>query len=72
MESNTQRIRSGQQSAQVFSRVGSSRFFEKLWAIALEEYDKEKGIGWEWQRVDGCMVKAPLAREAVGYNPTDI
>lgn len=32
----------------------------------------EKGIGWEWQGVDGCMVKAPLARKAVGYNPTDI
>ena len=46
-------------------------FFEKLWAMALEEYDKGKGIGWEWQSVDGCMVKAPLAREAVGHNPTD-
>jgi len=38
--------------------------------MALEEYDKEKGIGWEWQSVDGCMIKAPLAREAVGHNPT--
>ena len=46
-------------------------FFEELWAMALEEYDKEKGIGWEWQSVDGCMVKAPLAQEAVGHNPTD-
>ena len=29
------------------------------------------GIGWEWQSLDGCMVKAPLALEAVGKNPTD-
>ena len=71
MESSTQRIRSGQQSAQVFLRMGSSNFFEKLWAMVLEEYDKEKGIGWEWQSVDGCMIKAPLARETVGRNPTD-
>ena len=35
------------------------------------QHDKEKGIGWEWQSIDGCMVKAPLAREAVGHNPTD-
>lgn len=30
-----------------------------------------EGIGWEWQSVDGCMIKAPLARESVGHNPTD-
>ena len=39
--------------------------------MSLEEYDKEQGIDWEWQSVDGCMIKAPLAREAVGHNPTD-
>ena len=32
---------------------------------ALEE------IGWEWQSLDGCMIKAPLALEPVGKNPTD-
>ena len=46
-------------------------FFEKIWALGLEEYDELKGIGWEWQSLDGCMIKAPLAKEAVGKNPTD-
>ncbi len=30
-----------------------------------------EGIAWNWQSVDGALVKAPLAREAVGRNPTD-
>ena len=30
-----------------------------------------EGIGWEWQSLDGCMVKAPLALESVGRNPAD-
>lgn len=45
-------------------------FFERIWAKGLERYDELEGIGWEWQSVDGCMVKAPLAREFVGRNPT--
>lgn len=45
--------------------------FEKLWEAGLLKYDDLKGIGWEWQSIDGCMVKAPLAQEAVGRNPTD-
>ena len=54
-----------------FQEWEAAGFFEKLWTMALDEYDKEKGIGWEWQSVDGCMVKAPLAREATVHNPTD-
>ena len=54
-----------------FQKWEAAGFFEKLWAMSLEEYDKEQGIDWEWQSVDGCMIKAPLAREAVGHNPTD-
>ena len=45
--------------------------FEKIWSKGLEKYDELEGIGWEWQSLDGCMVKAPLALEAVGKNPTD-
>lgn len=30
-----------------------------------------EGIGWEWQSLDGCMEKTPLALESVGKNPTD-
>lgn len=46
-------------------------FFEKIWALGLGTYDELEGIGWEWQIADGCMVKAPLAGEAVGRNLTD-
>jgi hypothetical protein len=33
--------------------------------------DEVREPGREQQSVDGCIVKAPLAREAVGRNPTD-
>ena len=54
-----------------FQEWGEAGFFEKIWALGLEKYDELEGIGWQWQSVDGCMVKASLAREAVGRNPTD-
>ena len=54
-----------------FQEWGEAGFFEKIWGLGLEKYDELEGIGWQWQSVDGCMVKAPLAREAVGHNPTD-
>ncbi|TNJ54789.1 transposase [Paenibacillus hemerocallicola] len=37
----------------------------------LQTYDEMEGIGWEWQSIDGSLIKAPLALEAVGRNPTD-
>jgi putative transposase len=46
-------------------------FFEKMWAAGLEAYAELEGIGWEWQSIDGNLIKAPLALEAVGRNPTD-
>jgi hypothetical protein len=42
-----------------------------MWRAGLAEYDEMEGISWSWQSIDGAMVKAPLAREAVGPNPTD-
>jgi hypothetical protein len=30
-----------------------------------------EGIAWRWQSIDGAMMKAPLAQEQVGPNPTD-
>jgi transposase len=45
--------------------------FEALWKAGLAEYDQMQGIAWRWQSVDGAMMKAPLAQEAVGSNPTD-
>ena len=41
-------------------------FFLNLWRAGLCEYDEMEGIAWKWQSVDGSMVKAPLAQEAVG------
>lgn len=46
-------------------------FFEAVWKAGLAEYDEMQGIAWRWQSVDGAMMKAPLAQEAVGANPTD-
>ena len=46
-------------------------FFEALWQAGLAEYDELQGIAWRWQSIDGAMMKAPLAQEAVGANPTD-
>ncbi len=46
-------------------------FFLDLWKAGLAEYDELEGIAWEWQSVDGSTMKAPLAQEAVGPNPTD-
>jgi len=34
--------------------------FQKLWTMALEDYDELKGIDWSWQSMDGAMTKAPL------------
>jgi len=45
--------------------------FVRMWRRALAEYDEMEGIAWSWQSIDGTMVKAPLALEAVGPNPTD-
>ena len=46
-------------------------FFENLWKAGLAEYDDLEGIAWRWQSIDGAMMKAPLAQESVGANPTD-
>jgi len=46
-------------------------FFEALWQAGLAEYQEMAGIAWRWQSIDGAMMKAPLAQEAVGPNPTD-
>lgn len=45
--------------------------FEALWKAGLAEYDDFEGIAWRWQSIDGAMMKAPLAQETVGPNPTD-
>jgi hypothetical protein len=53
-----------------FFALGTRRLFEALWQAGLAEYDDLQGISWRWQSIE-AMMKAPLAREAVGPNPTD-
>ncbi len=54
-----------------FKEWSEAGLFEKLWEKGLLEYDKRKGIDWEWQSMDGAMTKAPLGGEGTGPNPTD-
>ena len=54
-----------------FRRWCAAGFFAALWQAGLLAYDAAKGIAWTWVSGDGCMTKAPLARETVGKNPTD-
>ena len=48
-----------------FMQWEKSGFFEALWKTRLAEYDDLAGITWEWQSIDGAMMKAPLAQESV-------
>ena len=55
-----------------FFRGSESGFLVILWPAGLAEYVQMEGISWKWPSIDGAMVKAPLAQETVGPNPTDI
>jgi len=55
----------------VFREWCAAGFFVKIWQAGLAEYDELEGIAWDWQAADGCLIKAPLATETVGPNPTD-
>lgn len=54
-----------------FMQWEKAGFFEALWKAGLAEYDDLQGIAWRWQSIDGARMKAPLAQESVGPNPTD-
>ena len=45
--------------------------FEQAWSLVLEYYDRELGIDWKWQALDGVITKAPLGGEATGPSPVD-
>lgn len=34
--------------------------FRRMWIDSLLLYDKETGIDWKWQAMDGVITKAPL------------
>ncbi len=54
-----------------FQQWHRAGFFLALWRWGLAEYDELEGIAWDWQSIDGALVKAPLAISCVGANPTD-
>ena len=45
--------------------------FAQAWRLGLEHYDRELGIDWKWQALDGGITKAPLGGEATGPSPVD-
>jgi transposase len=62
---------SGSSVHQYYLEWQEAGLFQQVWRASLLEYDELEGIAWEWQSLDGTMVKAPLALESVGRNPTD-
>lgn len=43
--------------------------FGKAWRRMLIRYDRRRGIGWNWQSIDGSMTKAPLGGEKNRQKP---
>jgi putative transposase len=54
---------SGSSLHRYFQLLVRRKIFERLWEIALMEYDDLKGVAWQWQCMDGAMTKAPLGGE---------
>jgi putative transposase len=52
-----------------FQQWHRAGFFVALWRAGLAEYDEMEGIAWDWQSVDGAMVKAPWPWSAWGPTP---
>jgi len=42
-----------------FQNMVKAGVFEKIWKIALKEYDLKKGIKWKWQSGDSHTVSSP-------------
>lgn len=49
-----------------FQRWVEEGVFQRLWDMALKEYDDLKGIAWKHQSMDVAIVKAPLGGEKNG------
>ena len=60
---------SGSAIHEYFQEWVRSGVFEKLWRLALEEYDEFQGIEWDWQSLDGAMTKSPLGGEKNRQKP---
>lgn len=64
-------LAAGSTAHQYFQEWVANGVFEKLWRLALDDYDDAVGLDWRWQSVDGAMTKAPLGGDSTGKNPTD-
>lgn len=45
--------------------------FDRALELALDFYEKKRGIKWQWQSLDAAMTKAPLGGEKTGKSPVD-
>ena len=43
-----------------FQEWRSAGVFKRMWIDGLSVYDKNTGIDWKWQAMDGVITKAPL------------
>jgi len=48
---------------QRFREWADAGVFAEFWRQGLLEYDRLKGIDWQWLALDGAMTKAPLGGE---------
>jgi len=55
----------------VYSKWVKAGLFQQAWQLLLEYYDRQLGIDWKWQALDGAITKAPLGGEASGPSPVD-
>jgi putative transposase len=60
---------SGSTVHRYFQEWTSAGVFGKAWREMLQRYDHRRGIGWNWQSVDGSMTKAPLGGEKNRQKP---
>jgi putative transposase len=54
-----------------FQQWVAAGVLQQAWALVLTYYDRERGIAWKWQALDGVITKAPLGGEATGPSPVD-
>ena len=66
MECDSEKFRGIEYGADRFSEWVEAGVFERLWEEGLNQYADEVGIEWEWNAMDGAMVKAPLGGKSNG------
>ena len=45
--------------------------FDTALSVAVDFYEKRRGIRWQWQALDAVQTKAPLGGEKTGKSPVD-